>query len=133
MIETCDIEFGKTVGHRSGGCSRDRAAPVVFLRKSGALFCSSGEGCPLSESALLTSAFGASIAASMATAYACSGISSDHEQVLPDRRIESFPVVAGYTSELTGGLLRKSAVYGLNGRRAHFVIALSLATYEHAI
>jgi hypothetical protein len=27
----------------------------------------------------------------------------------------------------------KIAVYGLNGRRAHFVIALSLATYEHAI
>ena len=30
----------------------------------------------------------ACIAASMATADACSGISSDHEQVLPGRRIE---------------------------------------------
>jgi len=27
----------------------------------------------------------------------------------------------------------KCAVYGLNGRRAHFVIALSLVTYEYAI
>ena len=27
----------------------------------------------------------------------------------------------------------KSTVYGLNGRRAHFVIALSLVAYEHAI
>src|SRR5215469_12823981 len=33
----------------------------------------------------------------------------------------------------TVGLLRKSTVYGLNGRRAHFVMALSLVTYEHAI
>jgi hypothetical protein len=24
-------------------------------------------------------------------------------------------------------------VYGLNGRRAHFVMSLSLVTYEHAI
>ena len=32
------IELGKTIGHRPSGCSRDRAAPVVFLRKSGALF-----------------------------------------------------------------------------------------------
>ena len=30
------------------------------------------------------------------------------------------------------GLLRKSTVYGLNGHRAHFVIASSLVTYEHA-
>ena len=29
---------GETIGHRPSGCSRDRAAPVVFLRKSGALF-----------------------------------------------------------------------------------------------
>jgi hypothetical protein len=28
---------------------------------------------------------------------------------------------------------RKSAVYGLNGHRAIFVIALSLGSYEHAI
>jgi hypothetical protein len=28
---------------------------------------------------------------------------------------------------------RKSAVYGLNGRRANLVITLSLGTYEHAI
>jgi hypothetical protein len=28
---------------------------------------------------------------------------------------------------------RKSAVYGLNGHRANFVIALSLGAYEHAI
>ena len=28
---------------------------------------------------------------------------------------------------------RKSIVYGLNDRRAHFVIALSLVAYEHAI
>jgi hypothetical protein len=28
---------------------------------------------------------------------------------------------------------RKSAVYGLNGHRADFVIALSLGAYEHAI
>jgi hypothetical protein len=30
-------------------------------------------------------------------------------------------------------LMRKSAVYGLNGHRAHFVIALSLGTYGHGI
>ena len=30
-------------------------------------------------------------------------------------------------------LQRKSAVYGLNGRSANFVIALSLGAYEHAI
>src|ERR1700680_1665333 len=29
---------GETIGHRPSGCWRDRAAPVVFLRKSGALF-----------------------------------------------------------------------------------------------
>jgi hypothetical protein len=28
---------------------------------------------------------------------------------------------------------RKSTVYGLNGHRAHFVIALSVATCKHAI
>jgi hypothetical protein len=37
------------------------------------------------------------------------------------------------TPRSSDGLRRKSAVYGLNGRRAHFVIALSLVTYEHAI
>jgi hypothetical protein len=31
------------------------------------------------------------------------------------------------------GLQRKSAVYGLNGHRAHFVIALALGAYEYAI
>jgi hypothetical protein len=31
------------------------------------------------------------------------------------------------------GLCSKSTVYGLNGQRAYFVIALSLVIYEHAI
>jgi hypothetical protein len=35
--------------------------------------------------------------------------------------------------EPTVGLCRKSAVYGLNGHRAYFVIALSLVTYEQAV
>ena len=36
----CEIEplrLSKTFGHRSSSCSRDRAAPVVFLRESGGL------------------------------------------------------------------------------------------------
>jgi hypothetical protein len=33
----------------------------------------------------------------------------------------------------TGGLWCKSTVYGLNGHRSNFVIALSLGAYEHAI
>jgi hypothetical protein len=32
-----------------------------------------------------------------------------------------------------GRLWRKSIVYGLNGNRALFVIALSVGAYEHAI
>jgi hypothetical protein len=32
------LSLGETIGHRPSGCSRDRAAPVEFLRKSGALF-----------------------------------------------------------------------------------------------
>jgi hypothetical protein len=32
-----------------------------------------------------------------------------------------------------GGLWRKDTVYGLNGHRANFVIALSLGAYDHAI
>ena len=35
--------------------------------------------------------------------------------------------------EPTAGLRRKSTVYGLNGHRAHFVIVLSLGSYEHAV
>ena len=35
--------------------------------------------------------------------------------------------------EPTGGSKYKSAVYGLNGHRANFVIALSLGAYKHAI
>jgi hypothetical protein len=35
--------------------------------------------------------------------------------------------------EPTVALRRKSTVCGLNGQRAHFVIALSLATYEQTI
>jgi hypothetical protein len=35
-------------------------------------------------------------------------------------------------TEPTGGLQRKSTVYGLNGHRSNFVIALSLGAYEHA-
>ena len=35
--------------------------------------------------------------------------------------------------EPTAGLRRKSTVYGLNARRAHLVIALSLVTYGHAL
>jgi hypothetical protein len=33
----------------------------------------------------------------------------------------------------TGDLWRKRTVYGLNGQRFHFVIALSLGTYVHAM
>jgi len=33
----------------------------------------------------------------------------------------------------TGGLQHKSTVYGLNGHRAHVVIALSIGAYQHAI
>jgi hypothetical protein len=39
----------------------------------------------------------------------------------------------GCSSEPTGGFRRKVTVYGLNGRRAYFVITLSLVTYEYAI
>jgi hypothetical protein len=35
---TVDLSGVETIGHRPSGCSRDRAAPVVFLPKSGALF-----------------------------------------------------------------------------------------------
>jgi len=35
--------------------------------------------------------------------------------------------------EPTAVLQHKSTVYGLNGQRANFLIALSLVTYEYAI
>jgi hypothetical protein len=45
----------------------------------------------------------------------------------------NFLVDARCRFEPTGGVQRKSTVYGLNGHRANFVIALSLGAYEHAI
>src|SRR6516225_10494701 len=43
------------------------------------------------------------------------------------------PIVYETRFELTGGLRRKSTVYGLNGHRAHCVIFLSVVTYEHTL
>ena len=51
---------------------------------------------------------------------------------LPDHS-RSFLADARYGFEPTGGLWRKSSVYGLNGQRMYFVMDLSLVTYEHAI
>src|SRR6516165_5995066 len=36
-VSSCDIQVRQTIGHLSSGCSRDRAAPVVILRKRCAL------------------------------------------------------------------------------------------------
>jgi hypothetical protein len=33
----------------------------------------------------------------------------------------------------TDGFMRKNAVYGLNGQRAYFVMALSQVTYQHPV
>jgi hypothetical protein len=44
-----------------------------------------------------------------------------------------WPALPAMLSEPQGGLRHKSTVYGLNGQRVYFVIALSLATYGHAI
>jgi hypothetical protein len=51
---------------------------------------------------------------------------------LPDHS-RNFLVDARCRFEPTGGLQRKSTVYGLNGQSAYFVIDVFLVTYEHRI
>ena len=51
---------------------------------------------------------------------------------LPDHS-RSFLADARYGFEPTGGLWRKSSVYGVNDHRASFVIDLPVATCEHTL
>jgi hypothetical protein len=59
--------------------------------------------------------------------------SADFFEPIPNFEILSCAGPANPRKRVAIGLQRKSAVYGLNGRRAHSVMALSVGTCEHTI